>query len=495
MPLIKINRVSALRWISIALIALSILLLVLQLIRYSQIRAGFPPGTSIGGIPVGGLDQQQAADRVTQAFSIPIELKYGEEIFQVKPASIGFDLNIDAMIATADQQRTNTPFWSSFWDYLWNRVPSGFETPLQYDLEEKRLRLFLMDEIASRYDSIPEVSQPIPRTVNFQLGEPGEVLDIDQSIPLIEKALKSPNQRSVPLVIKQVAAPKPSIENLQILIEQIIDRSNFDGLTELYVLDLQNQKEINFAYENGTNYTPGIAFTAASTIKIPIMVSAFKVLTEPTDAYAAGLLQQMIELSKNDPADELMQTYLDKNLGPILVTDDMQLLGLENSFLAGYFEPGAPLLRRYDTPANQRTDYNTSPDPYNQSTTEEMGTILADIYQCAKSGGGALVAVFPGQITQSECQLMVTYLTMNKIAVLLQAGLPDGTKIGHKHGWITETDGLMHAIFDAGVVYSDGGDYIISIAMYQPTQLIFDIANQLAARISTAVYNYFNISN
>ena len=494
MSTIKINKFTALRLISIAFIALSLLLLVFQLIRYSQIRSGFPPGTKIAGVPVGGLDQQQAADRVTQAVSIPIELEYGEEIIQIKPASIGFTLNIDSMIATADQQRTNTPFWSSFWDYLWNRVPVAFETPLVYTLEEKRLRIFLMDEIASRYDSVPEVSQPIPGTVNFQLGTPGEVLDIDRSLSLIENALKSPDQRTVALPIEQVTSPKPSIENLRILLEQLIDRSNFDGLVEVYVLDLDNQKEINFAYENGINYPPGIAFTAASTIKIPIMVSIFKTLSEPTDPFAADLLQQMIEQSKNDPADQLMQTYLDQNLGPILVTDDMQMVGLENSFLAGYFEPGAPLLRRYDTPANLRTDYYTDPDPYNQTTTAEMGMLLADIYQCAKSGGGTFSAVFLDKVSQSECQLMVTYLTMNKIAVLLQAGLPDGTKIGHKHGWITETDGLMHAIFDAGVVYSDGGDYVISVAMYQPTQLIFDIANQLAARISTAVFNYFNIT-
>lgn len=495
MPIIKFNRLTVLRVIAIAFIAIALFLLVFQLIRYSHIRSGFPPGTKIAGVPVGGLNQQQATDRITQAFSVPIELKYGEEIIHVKPASIGFTLNIDSMIATADQQRTNAPFWSSFWDYLWNRVPVAFETPLIYTLEEKRLRIFLMDEIATRYDSVPEVSQPIPGTVNFKLGTPGEVLDIDHSIVLIENALKSPDQRSVSLSIDQVSAPKPNIENLRILIEQIIDRSNFDGLTEVYVLDLENQKEINFAYENGIEYPPGIAFTAASTIKIPIMVSIFKILSEPTNPNAAELLQLMIERSENDPADQLMQIFLDQNLGPILVTDDMLLLGFENSFLAGYFEPGAPLLRRYDTPANRRIDYNTSPDPYNQTTTAEMGMLLADIYQCAQSGGGTFSAVFPGQISQSECQLMITYLTMNKIAVLLQAGLPDGTKIGHKHGWITETDGLMHAIFDAGVVFTNGGDYVISIAMYQPTQLIFDIANQLAARISTAVYNYFNITN
>ncbi len=490
----KISRNTLLRWLSIGLVTAAVLLLVFQLIRFSRIRAGFPPGTRIAGVPVGGLNQQQAADRVIQAYSIPVELKYSQNLIQLKPSTVGFSLNVDAMIAAADQQRVNAPFWPSFWDFLWNRIPSSNEIPLRANIDEKRLRIYLMDEIAARYDKVPEASVPIPGSVNFKLGQPGEVLDIERSLLLIENAIKSPTQRLVNLVIGQIEPPRPSIENLKVLIKQIIDRSKFDGITEVYVLDLKNRKEINFAYENGTEYDAGIAFTAASAIKIPIMVSIFEKLQEPTPSEAADLIQLMIEQSKNDPADKLMQVYLDQNLGPIIVTDDIEKLGLENTFLAGYFGPGSPLLRRYLTPANQRTDYRTSPDDYNQTTTADMGMLLDDLYQCAETGGGSFAVVFPGKISQSECQLMVTYLTKNKIAMLLQAGLPDGTKIAHKHGWIVEIkDGLMHQITDAGIVYSPGGDYVVTIAMYQPTQLIFDIANQLTAKISTAIYNYFNI--
>jgi hypothetical protein len=46
-----------------------------------------------------------------------------------------------------------------------------------------------------------------------------------------------------------------------------------------------------------------------------------------------------------------MQTYLDPNVGPIIMTKDMEDLGLENTFMAGYFYNGAPLLQRYVTPA------------------------------------------------------------------------------------------------------------------------------------------------
>ncbi len=489
----KLQRISLLRWIAIGLLVLAAVILVLQLISFSRLRAGFPSGTVIADIPIGGLDQQDAADRVTQAYNYPIEVQYGENIFYLKPSSLGFTLDVDTMIAAADQQRVNAPFWNSFWDYLWNHNAEAQTTPLAYSIDEKQLKMFLYDEIAARYDNDPEQSQPIPGSTRFEIGTSGKILNVDASVPFIEKALISSTDRTVNLVVSEVNPPKPSFENLEVMLKQLIDESEYDGLTEIYLLDLETGKEIDFAYENGVDYDPGIAFTAASTIKIPIMVTTFQYLSEPTTQAAAELMQLMIEQSKNDPADELMENYLSPTLGPLIVTETMQDLGLDNTFLAGHFYIGAPLLQRFTTTANSRTDYTTDPDSYNQTTTADMGMLLEDIYQCAKNDGGTFRALFPDEISQNECQTMVTYLTSNKIAVLLQAGLPDGTRIGHKHGWITEADGLMHSIFDVGIVYSSGGDYVICVAMYHPVQLIFDTANLLTANISTTVYNYFNI--
>lgn len=490
----RINKFNLFRWLSIVLIVLAAILLVVQLIQFSRLRAGFPSGTLIAGIAVGGLDQEQAAERVQQVYNTTVELVYGEELIHIKPSQVGFKLDVESMIAAADQQRVELPFWSSFWNYLWNRPSKANETPLVASIDENRLRVFLMDEIASRYDQNPESSQPLAGTINFQYGTPGVVLNVEKTLPIIEKAMQSPTDRSVQLVVGSVDPPRPSLENLEILIKQIIDQAEFDGLTEVYVLDLENREEINFAYELGDDYDPGIAFTAASLIKIPIMVSTFRALNEPTSQGAKNMIEQMIEKSENPPADSLMETYLDATLGPILVTQDLQNLGLENTFMAGHFYFGAPLLQRYLTTANQRLDYDTDPDVYNQTTTADMGMLLDDIYQCAETGGGTFAAVFPGQISQSECQSMITYLNLNKIAMLLQAGLPDGTQIAHKHGWVVDaTDGVIHVILDAGIIFSPGGNYVMVVAMYQPTQLIFDIANVLFARISTATYNYFNI--
>lgn len=449
----------------------------------------------VADVAVGGLDQKQAADRLIQAYGVPIELRYGDAIIQVKPALVGFNLDLEGMLAAADLQRLNRTFWPAFWDYLWNRPSSANEIPLSATISESPLRAYLKDEIAARYDQLPLAAMPVPGTTNFQAGQPGTNLDAERAVTLIEDALRSPSARVVNLSFNQVSPPRPSYQNLQILLKQIIDLSRYDGLIEIYVEDLQTRQELHFALNGGADIQADIAFSAASTIKIPIMISIFRRIKEPAPKEVTDLIELMIEQSDDDAADSLMKTVLDKDTGPLKVTEDMQTLGLNNTFMAGYYYKGADLLKIITTPANQRTDISTDPDIYNQTTPLEVGLLLDDLYQCAQTGGGTLAAAFPGEITQNECRQMITYLTRNKIAVLLEAGLPEGAQIAHKHGWITSNDGLIHNISDVGIVYSTGGNYVITIYMYHPVQLLFDPANQLVAQISAAVYNYFNLVN
>jgi beta-lactamase class A len=125
-----------------------------------------------------------------------------------------------------------------------------------------------------------------------------------------------------------------------------------------------------------------------------------------------------------------------------------------------------------------------------------MGMLLSDIYQCAQTGGGTFAAVFPGKISQNECKSMITYLTRNKIGVLIEAGLPEGTQIGHKHGWAVDpVDGVMHTVADAALIYSPGGNYILTIYIHDSNQIVWDNANRLYADLSRAVYNYFNLTS
>jgi len=280
-----------------------------------------------------------------------------------------------------------------------------------------------------------------------------------------------------------------------VLLEKYIVSTGFDGTLSMYISDLQTGQEIHFALDakEPISVDPDIAFTASSTIKIPILTSYFIQRGNlPLDPATNAIILNMIKKSENPPSDELM-AELDLNTGPLVVSEYMKTIGLQNTFIAGYFEVGSPLLQRFVTPANQRVDIYTDPDPYNQTTASDMGMLLVDVYQCAEAGGGALVAAFPGKMSREVCRQIIDYLSQDKIGVLIEAGVPEGTRVAHKHGWVVDvTTGYMKNISDAGIVYSPGGNFVISIYSYHPTQIVFDKANAMFANLAQAVYNFYN---
>ena len=82
----------------------------------------------------------------------------------------------------------------------------------------------------------------------------------------------------VNLSYDRTTPPRPAFQNLQVMLKQILTVNKFDGLAEIYILDLQTQQEIHFVYQSGEEAAPppDIAFSAESTIKIPIMVSVYR---------------------------------------------------------------------------------------------------------------------------------------------------------------------------------------------------------------------------
>ena len=493
------SSIPVLRGISIAFLSIAIVIAISGLIGYSRARNNYPGGMTIGGVPVGGVNPQIALERVLQVYSSPVEVQYEEAVIQIDPSVVGFELEIDSMIAAADLARTGDPFWLGYWNYLWNRDPEPVDIPLSSTIDEARLTTYLQDEISARYDEPPTPAQPIPGSTTFSVGEPGRVLDIPRAVRLIEDALRSPNNRTVLLTFQQTSAARPTLQNLGILLQQNILVSGFDGVLGLYLFDLQNGQEIHFAMdqEQIIPVNPDVSFTASSTVKIPIMVSYFiKYGSSALDEATSNQILDMIRKSENPPADRLMEE-LDNFRGPLIVTEDMQKIGLENTFLAGFFcsaEAPCPLLQRFTTPANSRNDVFTDPDDFNQTTPSEAGLLLADIYQCAETGGGALIAAFPETINSEICQQMISFLAADKIGVLIEAGVPEGTRVAHKHGWISEpSSGVIKNISDSAIVYTPGGNYVLVIYAYHPVQTVWEPVSTMFAQLSQTVYNFYNL--
>ncbi len=89
-----------------------------------------------------------------------------------------------------------------------------------------------------------------------------------------------------------------------------------------------------------------------------------------------------------------MENVVGSVRAPLIVTEEMHKLGLENSFLAGYFYLGAPLLDLVKTAANQRSDINLKPDIYiirQQRKTLERCCLT---YTTVKDGTGKSVLKF-----------------------------------------------------------------------------------------------------
>lgn len=478
---------------SLGMILAALSLSFIELTEFQRARNQYPNGLRIAGLPVGGVDRQEATRRIEAVYQTPVEIHYGDATIHAAPEDLGFQLNLPAMLDAAEERQNQTAFWTQFWNYLWNRSNDvQADIPLQASTDKEQIIKYMESEIMPRYDLPALPARPQPGSLTFIAGQNGQTFNIELAVEQIESALRSPERRVVILSLGQLASPAPSIQHLQLMIQQTIDRAGFDGLVEVYMKPLAGQEALHFAYQKGQNPPPDIAFTAASTIKIPIMVSIYRRENFPSPPDILQMLTLMITESKNEPADRLMEVVLDPIRGPLIVTEDMQALGFQNTFLAGYFYMGAPLLNIYETPANSRSDINLQPDIYNQTTPREMGMLLEEIYTCAETSSGSLTTTFSGQITQEECQQILDLLTQNKLPYLLTAGLPEGIKIAHKHGWIEEADGLLHTMSDAAIVYTAGGDYVLLVYMYHPDQLVFDQGNALMAALSTVVYSFFN---
>ena len=233
----------------------------------------------IAGIKVGGTDPQTASQRLLQVYAnTPIEIRLGDQIIQMDPSSAGYAINLDSMLAAADYERTGGAFWLGFWDYLWNRQPAPVEIPLIDSLNREQLDAYLQKRNCSTIRSHQPFRHNQWREAhNFKPVSPANLLTSIAQQFLLKTHLRSPSNRTVTLPFRNVRPPRPSVENLQIQIQQIIDLAGFDGIVGFYLKDLQSGEVLHFVYQDGefVSVDPDVAFTASSTIKIPIMISTY----------------------------------------------------------------------------------------------------------------------------------------------------------------------------------------------------------------------------
>jgi beta-lactamase class A len=371
--------------------------------------------------------------------------------------------------------------------------------PLQATYPASDLRLYL-ENIAERYDAKLNEAGFDLDTLTFHSGMGGSRLDIDRAMALIDLALydPQPDHRRIVLPLVDAAAPQRSMDTLRDAIIQLTGKMGFayDGdqtQASVFIMDLKTGQTVKILAD--------VPYSAESTIKIPIMVNLFRkeLLVTQDEAF---LLTESILCSNNAASNYLMQVAGDSELGfenqlrdgLNQVSCTAQKLGAEHTFISAPLYVGDTKYQfeaavcRPATPAN--TAFNTETDAFSQTTAQDMGVLLSEIYDCANYGSG-LMAVYPDDITQTECKQMLNLLSGNRIDRLIELGVPPGTRVAHKNGW-----GPPGTSGDAAIVFSPGGDYILVVYTHElvnTAEKLPTIASwELIEEISRLTYNYFN---
>ncbi|MBK8984952.1 MAG: serine hydrolase [Chloroflexi bacterium] len=475
------------RFLFLLLLLVSGLYLLYQAFLYMQGRENMPPGMVMAGVNVGKLTAEETAVALQDHYYTPIRLSYRQEIVELEPQMAGFTLDMDAMMAEAEAYVSQQDMWQGYLRFLVGRTMEPITIELQATHDRAALQERLQT-VAAFLDKPAQPPQLNTTTGTYEMGKPGYATNVAASLPAIEQALYEPQNRQVELVVEDQEAPGFDISFLQNNIQKQVDA--FSGVSSVFIMDLQTGEEISI---NGD-----IAISGLSILKIAIFLEAYRALDGPPNDYVQGLFYDTAVQSSNFGANLLLHEIAGEYntyKGADILTASMKRLGLVNTFMAVPYDAAAPTTRptTYVTPANSRTDLLMIPDTAMQTTAEEIGSLLSMLYYCAK-GGGALMAVYPGEVTAQECQAILDLMVLNEEGNLIRFGVPENVPVSHKHGWDLVTHG------DAGIVFSPGGDYVIveylSLgAGNTGNWLDHEISFPILREISRAVYNYFNYEN
>lgn len=472
------RRRRAVIWTLFITVGLLLALFLWQVIDYRASQSVLPEGMTVAGMDVGGEEIDQALVNLETALIREIELRYREETLRLSPESVGFRFDPEATRAAMDEALAKRRGLGGFVAHVLRRPLESPALPAATIHSTEAVEAFLSD-VAQEYDRPPRAPVPLLSQLSFRPGEPGHQLDVEASRQRLVDALHSAVDRDVALIVQVEDAPPPQMVQLETMLTSLVE--DFDGIPSVFVKDLQTGEELGINAD--------VAYAGMSVLKIALMMETYRTLDGTPTITQTDLLSYTVAESENHTANQLLADIGggDADRGALTLTSSMARLGLVNTFMASPYDDDI-LAYSIVTPANARTDLSTEPDPHMQTTAEDAGLLLEMIYQC-RQGGGALMIVYPESFTPQECREMLALLSANRIDSLIEVGVPPGTPVAHKQGLIPDT----HA--DAAIVFSPGGDFVLTIFLYHPAWLDWEVSNPLMADIATATYNYYNLAD
>lgn len=470
------------RILLIALLVLGAAFLLYQGFLFWRAMDKLPPSTIIAHVPVGGMTPDAAREAINERYMSPIVIRNGEQrMAELAPQDAGFFIDTEGMIADALAEWQSQELWWRYMEFVAGRSPTPIIVTIRARHDDAALTSQL-NLIADFVDKPARGPQLLADSGEILAGQSGLITDRATSLYQLRSALYDPEHREASLILIEEPAPEWNLQVLQEVIEKQL--TAFEGFASIFILDLQTGEEVRINSD--------VPVSALSIMKIAIFVEAYRALDEPPNDFVQELFVTTATASSNHSANLLLHIIAGQDNtyeGASVLTEQMRDLGMVNSFMAIPYDAGEVSTRpsTYSTPANQNPAIDTRPDPSRQTTAEDMGSLLAMLYYCAKGEGG-LLAIYPGEITREECQAIVDLMVENVEGNLIRFGVPDGTPVSHKHGWDNNEHG------DAGIVYTPGGDFVIYALLAQPESdwMSSEYSFPFLWEISRAAYNYFN---
>jgi len=465
-----------LRWLTLLLLAAIILYIGPQYIKYDQGRDAIPAGVTLGGANVGGESTREAIANLRAVFQRPILVFHDNDHLVLKPEDIDFEVDAEGMVAEAQARSRGWSAVGDFLFYMMDKPPIDGNIPLKYSYNRQKLADWIKTQ-SQKYDH-----KPLPPTVNLETlsfikGRPGVQTDPSGTAISIIHGLTDPYNREAHFTLITQEPGKPDFSALETAMRQRFEK--FPGVYAAYFQFLPTVEEVDI--------DANTAFSGMSTIKLGILLMTYM----DNDLPLPDSITKWISITVTSPtasnaaANALMFHLGDGDLmkGVRRVSQFYQDFGLKNTFISmPYNSDVIPAMKR--TPANANPTYKTNLDPAMQTTPRDMGVLLAEIGRCAEDKG-ALIAAYPDKLSPEKCQALIGWLEKNPLGYLIKYGVPEGTRIGHKHGYAPDTQG------DVAIIYGPEGAYVLDIYVYQYGWVLWDMSNPLMGDISRLVWNFF----
>jgi beta-lactamase class A len=458
-------------------------------LAFYQSQGPLPGGVTLGGVrPPDGETLEDVARSLHETFQQPVAVYYDTQRIILRPSDIDFEVDVNAMVAEAVPYGEGIGFWRPFLGEVFERPVVPVDIPLKASFDEQKLAAWLQT-VAQEHDTVARPAHgvalapgtPFTSTFMFQAGQPGLELEPNLSAQRVLNGLSSATDRQANLVLVEVPSPAPSIKELEKLLTARSDR--FPGYVSLFIRQVGSNEEAVI--------DPDIAFAGMSTLKIPMAMELYRTqVDEAPDIETSQLLSDTFALSSNFAANLMLRQIGGGGVGAewqgaLEMTETLQGLGLQNTFMTTPYDTERQT-HTMVTPANSDKTWDTQPDGYRQTTAKDIGLVLEWVVQCSQ-GGGTLMAAFPGQLTPGECQQMLDYIALDRNRILLETGVPPDTRYAHKHGFVNTAHG------DVGVFWSPAGPYIVSLFIYKPGWMEWELSSSIMADVSKAAWDYFTL--